>query len=167
MIRSLILPTMSTGSILKARQAKRRAFRSHNSKSAAKNAKNPPTAYTDIATPRITVPTRRICMQVFACAGSTGHGALRESHFDAAAAKSNPPAIRNNGPLWAVSQISPGTFAASPAMTAPAPIVTRSAGSAQHRSVETLANSANAGAAVSRTIRRIRSNFHNVPTATD
>ena len=40
-------------------------------------------------------------------------------------------------------------------MTAPAPIVTRRAGRAQHRSVEALAKSASAGAAVSRRIRRI------------
>jgi len=75
--------------------------------------------------------------------------------FMAKAASNNPPESAKSGPFHAVKATRPGTLATSPAITAPAPIVTSKAGRAQQTSVDRLAKSASAGPPVSRKASRI------------
>ena len=84
-------------------------------------------------------------LQAAACSGSAGQGAFLARHCIKADALSSTPEARKRGPLFADSHIIPGTAAVRPAITAPAPTVIRSAGSAQHSSVDVLANNDRVG----------------------
>jgi len=90
--------------------------------------------------------SRRRRMQALASTGSIGQGALRDCQRIKAASASNAPDNMKSGPFFSVNQIYPGTLDARPAITAPAPIVTNKAGSAQQRSVDVLANKDSVGA---------------------
>ena len=93
-------------------------------------------------------------MQFCAATGSIGQGALRVTNLTPAAAAKAIPATINTVVLFAVRKINPGTVVARPAITAPAPIVMRRAGNAQHKSVAEEASRAMLGTAVS--LRNIR-----------
>lgn len=80
-----------------------------------------------------------------ACSGSAGQGAFLPCHCINADAPRRTPETMNSGPLLADSHIIPGTAAVRPAITAPAPMVINSAGSAQQNSVEVLANNESVG----------------------
>ena len=90
--------------------------------------------------------TRRRRVQALASIGSIGQSALRERHRIKAANASNTPDNMKSGTFFSVNQIYPGTLEAIPAITAPAPMVTNKAGSAQQSSVDVLANKDSVGA---------------------
>ena len=83
--------------------------------------------------------------QAAACSGSAGQGAFLARHCIKADALSSTPDTMKRGPLFADSHMIPGTAAVRPAITAPAPIVISKAGSAQHSSVDVLANNDSVG----------------------
>ena len=84
-------------------------------------------------------------LHALACSGSAGHGAFRARHCISADVTKRRPDAMNRGPLLAESHMTPGTAAVRPAITAPAPRVINKAGSAQHSSVDVLANSDRVG----------------------
>lgn len=127
----------------------------HRSKSAAKKAKKPPIKYITQAAIKSHSPQRRRRPHARPSSGSARQGALRPIHLNTDAAESMTPAPANTQTLLAENQTSPGTLDTRPANTAPAPMTTRNAGSAQHNKVETLVSSASVGKAVSRSANRM------------
>lgn len=114
----------------------------YNSKSAAKKAKKPPTTNAATLIHHKTQPIRRSRLHAFALAGSAGHGRFLACHCQAPDAANTNPAIVNTIALLAPIQVIPGTASIKPAITAPMPTLTNSAGSAQQISVDNDVNSA-------------------------
>ncbi len=78
---------------------------------------------------------RRPLRQASLSFGSNGHGAFRLIQSKTPLSTSIAPANANTYSLFSETQIRPGTLLARPAITAPSPRLTKSAGSAQQMSV--------------------------------